>query len=197
MALRWWWWNFVVVLYYSCQVAAWINYPADSTATLTHYTLPLNYVAACGCTAASTHYPTAALSQMAYGSSNAYGSTYSTRCPTNTSYPHKKTGPACGSCFNLTLVNPVIASPPFYPSVTKFIVVKVTDLCPLSETGYCNATDSRPNGCVPSYLTTLHMPITSLRAGAYLNFDLAYPSSAIPDNFFPSDQALYGYTACL
>ena len=33
------------------------------------------------------------------------------------------------------------------------------------------------------------------RGGQYLNFDLAYPSSAIPDNFFPSDEKLYGYKA--
>jgi len=30
-------------------------------------------------------------------------------------------------------------------------------------------------------------------AGAYLNFDLVYPSSAIPDDFFPSNVSLYGY----
>lgn len=30
-------------------------------------------------------------------------------------------------------------------------------------------------------------------AGAYLNFDLAFPSSAIPADFFPSDENLYGY----
>ena len=30
-------------------------------------------------------------------------------------------------------------------------------------------------------------------AGAYLNFDLAFPSSAIPADFFPSDEDLYGY----
>ena len=34
-------------------------------------------------------------------------------------------------------------------------------------------------------------------AGAFLNFDLAYPSEAIPDNFFPPDVALYGYSVCL
>lgn len=34
-------------------------------------------------------------------------------------------------------------------------------------------------------------------AGAFLNFDLAYPSSAIPDDFFPSDVQLYGYSVCL
>ena len=33
------------------------------------------------------------------------------------------------------------------------------------------------------------------RSGQYLNFDLAYPSSAIPDDFFPSDEELYGYKA--
>ena len=33
------------------------------------------------------------------------------------------------------------------------------------------------------------------RGGQYLNFDLAYPSSAIPSNFFPSNEKLYGYKA--
>ncbi|KAF9010547.1 RlpA-like double-psi beta-barrel-protein domain-containing protein-containing protein [Cyathus striatus] len=136
---------------------AWITYPDSGLATLTHYTLPLDYVASCGCTPSSTHYPTAALSQMAYGSSTAYG-------------------PACGKCFNITLINPVIATPPFHPSVVKSITVKVTDLCPLSQSGRCNATDNGPTA-----------------AGTYLNFDLAYPSDAIPDDFFPSDEALYGY----
>ncbi|PBK91506.1 hypothetical protein ARMGADRAFT_1166331 [Armillaria gallica] len=140
------------------ETAAWINYNADGTATMTHYGLPENYVASCGCTPSSTHYPTAALSQMAYGSSAAYG-------------------PGCGKCFNLTLLNTWTSTPPFYPSVTKHIVVKVTDLCPLSGDGWCSATESKPN---PS--------------GKYLNFDLAYPSDAIPDNFFPSNASLYGYT---
>ena len=51
----------------------WINYPDSGHATLTHYTLPSGYIASCGCTGASTDYPTAALSQMAYGSSANYG----------------------------------------------------------------------------------------------------------------------------
>lgn len=51
----------------------WINYPDSGHATLSHYTLPSGYVASCGCTGASTDYPTAALSQMAYGSSVNYG----------------------------------------------------------------------------------------------------------------------------
>ncbi|PPQ89736.1 hypothetical protein CVT25_014137 [Psilocybe cyanescens] len=136
--------------------AQWIDYSDTGLATMTHYTLPSGYVASCGCTPSSTNYPTAALSQMAYGSSTNYG-------------------PGCGRCFNLTLLNPVIATPPFNPSVVKFIVVKVTDLCPLSQTGWCSGTTSKPNS-----------------AGAFLNFDLAYPSKAIPDDFFPSDEADFG-----
>lgn len=30
--------------------------------------------------------------------------------------------------------------------------------------------------------------------GAYLNFDLAFPSQAIPSDFFPSNASYYGYT---
>jgi hypothetical protein len=55
------------------QVSAWIDYPANGFATMTHYDLPRDDVAACGCTPSSTHYPTVALSQMAFGSSKAYG----------------------------------------------------------------------------------------------------------------------------
>jgi len=51
----------------------WIEYPASGYATMTHYTMPQGYIASCGCTGASTNYPTAALSQMAYGSSVSYG----------------------------------------------------------------------------------------------------------------------------
>jgi hypothetical protein len=32
------------------------------------------------------------------------------------------------------------------------------------------------------------------RGGRYINFDLVYPSKAIPNNFFPSNESLYGYT---
>lgn len=136
----------------------WIIYPDTGTATMTHYSLPQNYITSCGCTGESTHFPTAALNQMAYGSSTAYG-------------------PSCGRCFKLTLLNTFLSHPPFYPTVTKSVVVKVTDLCPRSQTGWCNATTSGPNA-----------------AGNYLNFDLAFPSSSIPDNFFPSNASLYGYT---
>ncbi|KAI0743464.1 RlpA-like double-psi beta-barrel-protein domain-containing protein-containing protein [Daedaleopsis nitida] len=136
----------------------WIDYPADGTATLTHYTLPDGYIASCGCTGASTRYPTAAMSQFAYGSSDAYG-------------------PGCGRCFKITLLNTYTGTPPFFPTETNSIVIKVTDLCPLGGEGWCSARPGQPN---PS--------------GQYINFDLAYPSPAIPDDFFPSDEALYGYT---
>lgn len=93
---------------------------------MTHYTLPQDYVAACGCTGKSTHYPTVAMSQMAYGSSTAYG-------------------PGCGRCFNLTLLNTYTPEPPFFPEVSKSVVVKVTDLCPLGGNGWCSATPDHPN----------------------------------------------------
>ncbi|TFK93729.1 hypothetical protein K466DRAFT_642631 [Polyporus arcularius HHB13444] len=136
----------------------WIDYPADGTATLTHYTLPDGYIASCGCTGDSTRYPTVAMSQFAYGSSTAYG-------------------PGCGRCFKITLLNTYTASPPFIPNVTKSVVVKVTDLCPVGGAGWCSATPGKPN-----------------QGGQYINFDLAWPSVAIPDDFFPSDEAFYGYT---
>ncbi|EIM81208.1 uncharacterized protein STEHIDRAFT_67319 [Stereum hirsutum FP-91666 SS1] len=136
----------------------WIQYPSDGIATMTHYTIPSGFIAACGCTSDSLDYPTAAMSQMAYGSSTAYG-------------------PACGKCFNLTLLNTFLSDPPFFPDVVKSVVVKVTDLCPLSTTGWCNATTSGPNA-----------------GGSFLNFDLAFPSSAIPSDFFPSNASFYGYT---
>jgi hypothetical protein len=109
-----------------CAATQWIQYPNSGVATMTHYTLPEDYIASCGCTARSTHYPTAALNQMAFGSSTGYG-------------------PACGRCFKLTLLNTFLSDPPFYPTATKSVVVKVTDLCPLSKTGWCNGTVSGPN----------------------------------------------------
>ncbi|PAV18763.1 endoglucanase v [Pyrrhoderma noxium] len=134
----------------------WIDYPDNGFASMTHYTLPLDFIASCGCVGSSTHYPTAALSQMAYGSSTAFG-------------------PGCGRCFNLTLINAFLVDPPFYPNVTKSIVVKVTDLCP--KTGrWCSASKDSVND-----------------AGHQLNFDLAWPSSSIPDDFFPSDPSVYGF----
>ncbi|KIY74457.1 hypothetical protein CYLTODRAFT_416289 [Cylindrobasidium torrendii FP15055 ss-10] len=147
-----------ILMYTHLAFAQWIDYPDEGTATLTHYDLPKDYIAACGCTGDSTHYPTAALSQMAYGSSAAFG-------------------PACGYCFNLTLLNSYTSTPPFFPTVTKSVVVKITDRCPLSEGGWCSGTEDKPNS-----------------SGQYLNFDLAYPSSYIKDGWFPSNVSYYGYT---
>ncbi|KII92808.1 hypothetical protein PLICRDRAFT_37602 [Plicaturopsis crispa FD-325 SS-3] len=148
----------VVLLLVDTVAAQWIQYAPNGTATMTHYTIPLDFVASCGCTPASTHYATAAMSQYAFGSSTSYG-------------------PGCGRCFNLTLLNTFLSDPPFYPTVTKSVVVKVTDLCPFLENGWCGATTEKTNP-----------------GGAYINFDLAFPSPAIPDDFFPSNATLYGYT---
>jgi hypothetical protein len=120
---------FVFAPFVCANSTDWIHYPDTGTATMTHYSLPQNYVASCGCTGESTHFPTAALNQMAFGSSNNYG-------------------PSCGRCFKLTLLNTFLSHPPFYPTVTKSVVVKVTDLCPLSTTGWCNATTKGPNSSV-------------------------------------------------
>ncbi|CAL1707309.1 unnamed protein product [Somion occarium] len=125
--------------------------------TLCSIPLVQNYIAACGCTAASTHYPTVAMSQMAFGSSTAYG-------------------PGCGRCFKLTLLNTFTSDPPFFPDVNKSLVVKVTDLCPTGGNGWCSATSDKAN-----------------LGGEFINFDLAWPSPAIPDDFFPSNVSFYGY----
>ncbi|KAF8441618.1 RlpA-like double-psi beta-barrel-protein domain-containing protein-containing protein [Boletus edulis BED1] len=150
--------SFLVFLSFLPTTQAWIQYPPSGHATMTHYSLPTGFIAACGCTPNSTYYPTAALSQMAYGSSTSYG-------------------PACGQCFELTLLDAFTANPRFYPNTTQSVVVKITDLCPLSKSGWCNATSSGPNA-----------------GGGYLNFDLAWPSTSIPNSFFPSDATLYGFT---
>ncbi|KAG8970336.1 hypothetical protein FRC03_009609 [Tulasnella sp. 419] len=152
------WFSYLVFLlsrlHSGSVLASWV-YPDDGWATLTHYDLPRDYIASCGCVGKSTHYPTAALSTLAYGSTASYG-------------------PSCGRCFRLTLLNTFLSDPPFYPEDKHSIMIKVTDRCP-GDT-HCGATEGHPNS-----------------AGAYLNFDLAYPSSAIPDDFFPSNVALYGY----
>ncbi|KAF7306115.1 Expansin-like EG45 domain-containing protein [Mycena chlorophos] len=136
----------------------WIDFGTSGQATMTHYTIPSGYIASCGCVGDSTHYPTAAMSQMAYGSSTAFGK-------------------ACGYCFNLTLLNTYTPTPPFFPDVVKSVVIKLTDLCPLTTDGWCDGTTTKKNP-----------------GGHYINFDLAWPSSSIPDDFFPSNESLYGYT---
>ncbi|KAH8828577.1 RlpA-like double-psi beta-barrel-protein domain-containing protein-containing protein [Flagelloscypha sp. PMI_526] len=144
--------------------SAWLSIPNSGMATMTHYDLPLDYITACGCTTKSTHYPTAALSQMAFGSSNAYG-------------------PGCGRCFRLGLVDTWVSDPPYILTDSqrkeKQLVVKVTDLCPMNGNGWCSANASSTNP-----------------GGAYLNFDLAFPSpnGAIPSDWFPSNESFYGFT---
>lgn len=116
------------------------------------------------------------MNQMAFGSSTSYG-------------------PACGKCYELTLLNTFLSDPPFYPSQSKSIVIKLTDLCPLSVNGWCDATVDKTNPCARK--TIVLTALTDrwcffLRGGHYINFDLVWPSPAIPDDFFPSNASLYG-----
>lgn len=67
---------------------------------------------------------------MAFGSSNNYG-------------------PGCGRCFKLTLLNSYTGTPPFFPDTRPSVVVKVTDLCPLSAAGWCSGTEKKKNQYVP------------------------------------------------
>lgn len=167
---------YVLLLYLVPGATAWIQYPPNGLASMTHYEMPSDFVASCGCTGASSGYPTAAMSQMAFGSSTSYG-------------------PACGKCFNLTLLNTFLSDPPFYPSQSKSIIIKVTDLCPLSGNGWCDATEDKKNPYVSITLDLYQRhcrSIASIRAGHDLNFDLVWPSAAIPNDFFPSNQSLYG-----
>jgi len=148
-------WVLALCLVYAGRVLCY-TMPDTGYATMTHYGLPIDAIAACGCTAESTHYPTAALSSLAYGSTEAFG-------------------PGCGRCFKLQLINTFLSDPIWYPNSKNSIVIKVTDECP-SGPPWCNATDSQPNA-----------------AGAWVNFDLAYPSPAIPPDFYPTNISYYGY----
>lgn len=154
------------------QVAAAFSVEATGYASLTHYDLPRNYVASCGCVGTATHYPTAAVNRLVYGS--------------NTSF-----GPSCGSCFQLKLVSTPLAAPPpvtdlqvwgdgvYYSDSdvaagkTPNLVVKIIDLCPGIGGPWCNATQL-VNGTVQG---------NSL--GFDMHFDLAWPSAAISKSFFP------------
>lgn len=133
--------------------------PLQGIATLTHYDLPANYVASCGCVGRSTRYPTAALNALAYGGTTSFA-------------------PSCGACYSLTLLNTSYSPPPpvgdgiVYAqgdSKAPNVVVKITDLCPLAP-GWCNATETQGN--------TL---------GSQMHFDLAWPSQGISKDFFPGD----------
>ncbi|KAL5631684.1 hypothetical protein ACGC1H_007261 [Rhizoctonia solani] len=62
----------VHVLAWGATAYAW-TYTENGIATMTHYTMDVGTIAACGCTGGSTHYPTAALSSLAYGSDGTVG----------------------------------------------------------------------------------------------------------------------------
>lgn len=139
-------------------------------ATLTHYDLPLDYVASCGCVGRSTHYPTAALNALAYGSTNSFG-------------------PACGTCYRLRLQSTPRSPPPpdgdgisFTPEDGRAptIVVKIIDQCPIGGP-WCSQTQ-QPN-----------LSPVSNELGSMIHFDLAWPSAAIPSTFFPLDSTHSDY----
>ena len=163
----------LLVIFSLTLTSASLDFAPTGYASLTHYDLPSNYVASCGCVGQSTHYPTAALNRYAYGS--------------NTSF-----GPSCGTCFEIRLVSTPLAPPPpppgsngpwgdgIYYNTTQItsgstpnLIVKITDLCPGAGGPWCNAT-SLPNGTVQG---------NSL--GFDVHFDLAWPSKGISKNFFP------------
>jgi len=119
---------------------------ASGSASFTHYTgcgAP-----ACGKTASGF---TAAVSQLAFGSSPGLGA-----------------GDACGRCFSITG-----KADPYSPSYTgpfKTIIVKVTDMCPVSSNEeFCGQTTSNP--------TNQH--------GASMHFDLC-DDTGTGNAFFPS-----------
>ncbi|GAA6007896.1 hypothetical protein JCM10207_004916 [Rhodosporidiobolus poonsookiae] len=137
--------------------------PASGEASLTHYDFPLGAYGSCGCAINSTYLPTAALSQAAYGSASAFG-------------------PACGQCFNLTLLRTFGATPEWVLSEQQqeSVVVKITDKCPASGSpgkSWCAATDKKMN-----------------KAGTSLHFDLSAPSPSIPLSWLPSNESYYGYS---
>ncbi|GAA5875574.1 hypothetical protein JCM8547_007585 [Rhodosporidiobolus lusitaniae] len=137
---------------------------SSGTASLTRYDFPLGSFGACACNTNSTYYPTAALSQSAFGSSVA-------------------SGPACGQCFNLTLLQTVFAEPPWVleEEQRKSVVVKVTDKCPAGGgkigEGWCGGTEEKKNKANQTY-----------------HFDLSTPSPSIPLSFFPTNESFYGYS---
>ncbi|PLW17669.1 hypothetical protein PCANC_06106 [Puccinia coronata f. sp. avenae] len=97
--------------------------PPAGPASLTHYDLPLNFLASCGCAYGASYYPTAALSALAYS-----GDERASIGP----------GPGCGRCFQLTLRSANGVQPPFVMHDPKpSVVVKIVDKCPSPE--FCQA----------------------------------------------------------
>jgi hypothetical protein len=105
--------------------------PNEGTASLTHYDLPPTAIAACGCSSTSSEYPTAALNQAAYGStiSCKLSSAQKARRGPRSPLPFSQAaGPACGLCFNLSIVSAWQTTPPYtLPEENQTsIVVKIT-----------------------------------------------------------------------
>lgn len=129
-------------LFVTPSTAIW-DVPATGYTTITHYTQPLGYVGACGCTGAATEYrersmvlfrhadfkflstcfplATAALSSLAFGSTQNYG-------------------PGCGACYKLTPVN----------SFQRLAGIAMIDWAMPSLTHSCQHPLSTPRKLVPS-----------------------------------------------
>ncbi|KNZ62180.1 hypothetical protein VP01_1302g1 [Puccinia sorghi] len=171
--------------------------PARGEASLTHYDLPLNFLASCGCAYGASYEPTAALSALAYS-----GDERASVGP----------GPGCGRCFRLTLQAPHFPPNSGEPSFTMpdpppSVVVKIVDKCPSDQ--FCQASRRRPNKvCSPRAHTEIHRnstfsppfflsthgcPAAALQIGFQIHFDLALPSPALNQSFFPSDVERFGY----
>jgi len=138
---------------------------AAGNASVTHYDIPKGFVTSCGCAVPAANFPTVAVNTAAYGS--ATGS-----------------GPACGYCFNISLIEAIEATPPFILSsaARPWVVVKITDQCPAPantapDKTWCGATPSQAN-----------------MADSFVHFDMSSPSPGIPASFFPSNVSLYGYS---
>ena len=58
---------------------------------------------------------------------------------------------------------------------------------------FWNNNESQPVCSSPSRIHVIIFQYFTKSAGAYVNFDLAFPSDAIPADFFPSDEEVYGY----
>lgn len=134
-------------------------------ATMTHYDLPLDYVASCGCVGKSTYHPTVAINALSFGSDIAYG-------------------PSCGQCYKLTLLSTpnsplppngdgmqFLLGDPLAPSV----IVKVVDSCPKGGPWCSQEYDAKSKTIKPNML------------GSVIHFDLAWPSTSIPKEFYPVD----------
>lgn len=140
-------------------------------ATMTHYDLPLDYIASCGCVAKSTHYPTAAINALSFGSEIAYG-------------------PSCGECYKLTLLStPNAPLPPDGDGMefeigdpnAPFVIVKIIDSCPKGGPWCSQEWNFSSKTIKPNALNSL------------IHFDLAWPSKAIAKNFYPLDSIRNDY----